>query len=1247
MKRTQITELFANVRATAVSFFSILLFVSLGVALYCGMCWTSAANEGATNASYLEMGLHDLEVTFPYGLTADDIAAIGEVDGVSQVEGGYVSYQSFDDDGVPSVIALRSLPGEIDSLTVVEGELPSEVGQAAVNEVYAKSHDLSVGDAITLTHDGGEGDATAGDAADGEDDAAADDAAAGDAGDAAAGDAADGEVDAAAGAATVDDAAAGDAAGDASATASDGMANLKTDTYTVTAIVYNSASLLDSEGALGMNDEGRNVSCLLFVPEQTFDLADIDNCYNVAEVRCDELRAYSYYSDEYLSRADEIAEAVKQAGTSRAAERSQAVVAKAQAKVDDAAAELEAARQQVADGTDQLDAAQDQISQSVSELENAQAKLEATTELLASQSSANAVLVSQTQAQIAETQALHDEAAAQLAAKQVEYATALSTYGATYQQAVAAQTYVATVDAALTSLDSTKLGLDAKLESGEIDQASYEVALAYACGEFDQAAQGAAAKLQQGAPAFYEQNQGAISAIAMGYVPYSSDYDESLHACYLNLAEVKASQAQLQQQAAQDQQAAEALKDEVVALNTKVAALQGSITAAQAQLDATSSALNAQVAAGQAQAAEGSAQIAGGQAQVESGQAELDERRSELAQATERLEASTAELKSAQERVDSISEMSWSVTSSRSNTCVRGVSKTSDSIRNLRVSMASLFLVVGLLVCYSAVSRIVHEQVVLVGTKKANGFYDREVTMGYLAYSALAVLAGCVLGAALACLGLEGVLLHALHYTVLPQPGAVFVLSDLLVIGGVELALIELATLFACRSVLKASAIELLQGGQAPSSSKRFYERWGVWRRLGLFTQTVINNCVNDRRRVLATVVGVAGCCSLIVCALYLKDNVDTSIARQTSAVFTFDGVVYADVDEEEAAAQTSSGDGAAETSEAQTSSGDSAAEMGAAETSASGVPASTSTVSGVLNAEGLAHAAVMRKTLSLRQPNGDYTVANVTVPQNFEDFGELFHLYVEQAADGVQVPVDGVWMSSGYARYFGAKVGDAVTLANSLGQSYEVPIAGFFECHTTHLAIVMSASAYERYLDETPAYNAYLVDSGERGLDALVGELRGASDFGGCEDVMTDVRLLKKSSVNLTMTIVGIYVALAVLMAVVVLLNLNVMFINEKKFELIVLMINGYSTRDAKRYVYRDNIVITAIGIVIGCVLGLAAGDYSLRSCEAVSIAFVHQMSWLAVACGAVLTALFSAAVTAIALRKIDNFSLTDINKL
>ena len=46
--------------------------------------------------------------------------------------------------------------------------------------------------------------------------------------------------------------------------------------------------------------------------------------------------------------------------------------------------------------------------------------------------------------------------------------------------------------------------------------------------------------------------------------------------------------------------------------------------------------------------------------------------------------------------------------------------------------------------------------------------------------------------------------------------------------------------------------------------------------------------------------------------------------------------------------------------------------------------------------------------------------------------------------------------------------------------------------------------------------------------------------------------------------------------MAIVVLLNLNAMFVEEKKRELIVLMINGFSVKDAQRYVSNDSIVLT-----------------------------------------------------------------------
>ena len=121
---------------------------------------------------------------------------------------------------------------------------------------------------------------------------------------------------------------------------------------------------------------------------------------------------------------------------------------------------------------------------------------------------------------------------------------------------------------------------------------------------------------------------------------------------------------------------------------------------------------------------------------------------------------------------------------------------------------------------------------------------------------------------------------------------------------------------------------------------------------------------------------------------------------------------------------------------------------------------------------------------------------------------------------------------------------------------------------------------------------------------------------------------------------------ALAVLMAMVVLLNLNVMFIEEKKRELIVLMINGFSVKDAKRYIYNDSIVLTAIGIVCGLILGCIMGSITVGSVEPSTATFVKDVDWVAVAAGIAGSAILAFVMSAIAMRRIPKFKLTDINK-
>ena len=124
------------------------------------------------------------------------------------------------------------------------------------------------------------------------------------------------------------------------------------------------------------------------------------------------------------------------------------------------------------------------------------------------------------------------------------------------------------------------------------------------------------------------------------------------------------------------------------------------------------------------------------------------------------------------------------------------------------------------------------------------------------------------------------------------------------------------------------------------------------------------------------------------------------------------------------------------------------------------------------------------------------------------------------------------------------------------------------------------------------------------------------------------------------------IYIALSTLMAIVVLLNLNVMFIEEKKRELIVLMINGFSVKDARHYISYDNIVLTAIGIIVGMLLGCIMGSITVATVEPSTSVFLKSPDGLAIGVGIVGSAILAIIMSLIALRRVSNFKLTDINR-
>ncbi|BDF34964.1 ABC transporter permease [Lachnospiraceae bacterium] len=139
-------DFYMEIRRSLGRFLSIFFIVALGVAFFSGIR-SSEPDMRATGDAYFDGAkLMDIKMVSTLGITADDIRAIGKVDGVIKAEGGYsADFLCQGEDREIAVHVMSMLPS-MNKVTVTEGRLPTKPGECLTDdEMHYK-----VGDKIEL-----------------------------------------------------------------------------------------------------------------------------------------------------------------------------------------------------------------------------------------------------------------------------------------------------------------------------------------------------------------------------------------------------------------------------------------------------------------------------------------------------------------------------------------------------------------------------------------------------------------------------------------------------------------------------------------------------------------------------------------------------------------------------------------------------------------------------------------------------------------------------------------------------------------------------------------------------------------------------------------------------------------------------------------------------------------------------------------------------------------------------------------
>lgn len=578
------------------------------------------------------------------------------------------------------------------------------------------------------------------------------------------------------------------------------------------------------------------------------------------------------------------------------------------------------------------------------------------------------------------------------------------------------------------------------------------------------------------------------------------------------------------------------------------------LAAKEKELSASLSSVNEglkQIKEKREEADEGEQELADGRAEYEKSKADFEK---EIAKAHEKLS-------DAQKELDKIEKPDCFALSRMTNVGYACFENDVNIVAGVSLVFPVFFFLVAALVCSTTMNRMIEEQRTQIGVLKALGYGKAAIMGKYLFYSGSAALIGGVGGFFAGSYVFPLVIWEAYKLMYDFCDTLVYVFDLPLFVLSLLAALLcsAGATYASCYYELSGVAAALIRP-KAPKNGKRiFLEQFGfLWNRLKFLHKVSIRNVVRYKKRFFMMILGISGCSALLVTGFGIKDSMKYVMAKQYEKIQLYDLSVTFDEDM----------------------------------TRADRTDFETQVKDFVSS-----YLMVSEESVDI-EAGGQVRSVTLIVPEKEDTFGDFISLHTKKG-EPIDFPKDGeIVLTQKTADKLGVKPGDVVTVRDTDRRHMELTLKSVADNYVYNYAFVGSGTYQKGWKKELTFTNGLV-------------SLTDADSYDESNAAISDLSYVLSSGANKTFqarfdnmlksldAIVVLVIFSAGALAFIVLYNLTNINITERIREIATIKVLGFYPGETASYVFRENMLLTVLGGLLGLALGILLHRYVMYNID------------------------------------------------